>query len=122
MNSPGRIAALTSESTTRPARASVTRSSSMAFTVIVGPPRLRPHWPIRPLRCPQKRGRNSRLGAALRRSSGSTEPSLDSFGEQEESDTHQDHEKDRGVHRRQVIALGQLVDELPEAAEVDQEL
>src|SRR5260370_18121546 len=36
--------------------------------VIGGPPRLRPHWPIRPLRCPQKRGSNSRLGAARRRS------------------------------------------------------
>src|SRR6266567_5559743 len=33
-----------------------------------GPPRLRPHWPIRPLRCPQMRGRSSRLGAAWRRS------------------------------------------------------
>src|SRR5439155_9779804 len=32
------------------------------------PPRLGSHEPIRPLRCPQKRGRNSRLGAALRRS------------------------------------------------------
>src|SRR5437764_1669290 len=31
-----------------------------------GPPRLRPHWTIRPLRCPQKRGRYSHLGAALR--------------------------------------------------------
>src|SRR2546426_3771556 len=67
MNSPGRIAALTSESTTRPARASVARSSSMAFTLMDGPPRL---W-LSPLRCPQKRGRNSRLGAALRRSSAS---------------------------------------------------
>src|SRR5207249_9238078 len=32
-----------------------------------GPPRLRPHWPIRPLRCPHG-GSNSRLGTALRRS------------------------------------------------------
>src|SRR5438552_3812790 len=32
--------------------------------VLTGPPRLR----LAPLRCPQKRGRNSRLGAALRRS------------------------------------------------------
>src|SRR5438034_10232220 len=31
------------------------------------PPRLRSHLPIRPLRCP-RRGRNSRLGTALRRS------------------------------------------------------
>src|SRR5258706_3176287 len=52
---------------------------------LIGPPRLRPHWPIRPLRCPQRgpsalRGgvasrdpaackANSRLGAALQRSS-----------------------------------------------------
>src|SRR5439155_21373822 len=34
---------------------------------LIEPPRLRPHWPIGPLRCPQKRGSNSRLGAALRR-------------------------------------------------------
>src|SRR6266478_6133677 len=31
-----------------------------------GPPRLRPHLPLPPLRCPQKRGRNSHLGAARR--------------------------------------------------------
>src|SRR5437016_12561101 len=31
------------------------------------PPRLRPHWPIRPRRCPRE-GRNSRLGTARRRS------------------------------------------------------
>src|SRR5213082_3337267 len=40
--------------------------------VICGPPRLRPHWPTHlptePLRCPQKRGSYSRLGAALVRS------------------------------------------------------
>src|SRR5258705_11412966 len=38
--------------------------------MLCGPPRLRPHWPIRPLRSalgPQ-RGSNSRLGTALRRS------------------------------------------------------
>src|SRR5438034_1509386 len=34
---------------------------------VIGPPRLRPMWPMRPLRCP-RRGSNSRLGTALRRS------------------------------------------------------
>src|SRR5436309_11769836 len=34
---------------------------------IVGPPPLRPQWPMRPLRCPH-RGSNSHLGTALRRS------------------------------------------------------
>src|SRR6266508_2474744 len=45
-----------------------------SFALIGGPPRLRPHWPIRPLRCPQKRGPNSRLGAARRRSSRTPAP------------------------------------------------
>src|SRR6266540_1150975 len=44
-------------------------NSSMLMTLesitLIGPPRLR----LSPLRCPQKRGRNSRLGAARRRSS-----------------------------------------------------
>ena len=42
------------------------------------------------------------------------------------SDEHahadQDHEADRRVGARQVVALGELVDELAEAAEIDQEL
>src|SRR6266568_2047985 len=40
------------------------RLSFGAMSVTEGPPRLR----LTPLRCPQTRGRNSRLGAALRRS------------------------------------------------------
>src|SRR5260370_6188455 len=48
-------------------------NSSMLMTresiTLIGPPRLRPHWPMRPRRCPQKRGRHSRLGTARRRSS-----------------------------------------------------
>ena len=56
---------------TRPSRYSPRRCASCAATHNLRwrrgnePPRLRPHWPIRPLRCPQ-RGR-SRLGAARRR-------------------------------------------------------
>src|SRR6202171_2046762 len=43
------------------------RPCSARLSTLIGPPLLRPHWPTRPLRCPQ-RGRNSHLGAALRRS------------------------------------------------------
>src|SRR4029434_5197587 len=45
------------------------RMTSPMPRALIGPPRLRPHWPIRPLRCPP-RGRYSRLGTARRRSSG----------------------------------------------------
>ena len=51
-----------------------------------------------------------------------SQPSLEAFGEIEEHDRHQDHEQDRSVRAGQVVALGELVDELAEAAEVDQEL
>src|SRR5439155_6887841 len=40
-----------------------------SITLIRGPARLRPHWPIQPLRYPQNRGTNWPLGAARRRSS-----------------------------------------------------
>src|SRR5438132_1245929 len=47
-------------------------ATTVALTGV--PPRSRPHWtthlPTPPLRCPQERGSNSRLGAARRRSSG----------------------------------------------------
>src|SRR5205085_940375 len=44
-------------------------SRPMTASQLIGPPRLRPRWTTRPLRCPQMRGRNARLGAARRRSS-----------------------------------------------------
>src|SRR6266581_4858133 len=47
--------------------AGATNHHAARLRLTEGPPRLRPHC-IRPLRCPQKRGRHSRLGAALRRS------------------------------------------------------
>ena len=37
-------------------------------------------------------------------------------------DADQDHEADRRIGSGEIVALGQLVDELPEPAEIDQEL
>ena len=50
------------------------------------------------------------------------QPSLDPFGEVEENDRDQDHEQDSAVGPGKVVPLGELVDELTEATEVDQEL
>src|SRR5438105_3278673 len=55
-----RTGELTPAGIVRSARA---KSSSLRLTC--EPPRLRPHWPIRPLRCP-RRGRNSYRGAVTR--------------------------------------------------------
>src|SRR5436190_14388122 len=51
-----------------------------------------------------------------------SEPSFDPFGADEEQYADQDHEADRRVGPGKIIALGELVDELTESAEVDQEL
>src|SRR5438132_7120673 len=48
---------------------SQSRTKTWSCDGIIGPPRLRPGWPMRPLRCPP-RGSGSRLGTALRRSHG----------------------------------------------------
>src|SRR5438034_7733178 len=58
---------MTSPTTSTCAAATRSRQAEN-FTIIERPPRLRPKWPMRPLRCPL-RGSNSRLGSALRRSS-----------------------------------------------------
>src|SRR5215211_570793 len=50
------------------------------------------------------------------------EPSLQPFQNDEDADAHQNNEADRGIGAGQIIALGKLVDELAEPAEIDQEL
>src|SRR3954465_4705396 len=50
-----------------------------------------------------------------------SEPSFDPFGADEKQHADQDHEADRRVSPRQIVALGELVDELAEAAEIDKE-
>src|ERR1043166_4641412 len=60
--------------------------------------------------------------AARVRSGDRSQPSLNSVGEKEEHDADQDDEADRRVGAGQVVALGKIVDELAEAAEIDQEL
>src|SRR5258706_5475945 len=96
--------------------------------VICGPPRLRPHWPIRPLRCPQKRGpsalrggvasRNaaackasSRLGAALRRSSVMHLALEESeLAKRRKPEHGEQHDRQRGRIRRVPEAEPDLVD------------
>src|SRR5439155_22291389 len=56
----------TDNSPARASRESIRSARRIVF--MERPPRLRPHLSIRPLRCPQMRGRNSRLGTARRRS------------------------------------------------------
>src|SRR5262245_7131725 len=57
-----------------------------------------------------------RSAASIHRS----EPSLQSLGEDEHANAHQDHETDRGVRSCKIVALGELVDKLAKAAEIDQ--
>src|SRR5439155_11575521 len=119
--SPDRASASHAASSTRmmATRTTVTRPNPAPTTgpiVTDVPPRLR----LSPLRCPTRRS-NSRLGTALRRSC-RTQPSLNSFGDVEEQHAHQHDKSNRCVSPGQVVALGQFVDQLTEAAEVDQEL
>src|SRR6476620_4289543 len=51
-----------------------------------------------------------------------SQPSLESFGENEDADADQDHEADRRIGAGKIVAFGKLVDELAKAAEIDQEL
>src|SRR4029079_12858377 len=60
--------------------------------------------------------------AAMPRSLDRRQPSLDPFGDDEETDADCDHEADRRVERRLVVSLGEVGDQLAEAAEVDQVL
>ena len=57
--------------------------------------------------------------AVLRRSFVRSQPSLEPSGQIEEHDARQDYEADRAIHPRKIVTLGELVDQLPEAAEVD---
>src|SRR6266576_3154597 len=52
---------------------------------------------------------------------GPRQPSLDPLNDDEEDDAHQNDEADRGIGAGQVVTLGEVVDELAEAAEIDQE-
>src|SRR5437762_14266226 len=63
------------------------------FPLMGGPPRLRPHC-IRPLRCPQKRGRTSRLGTARQRSCALAHALAEQSGgaEDEDQDQHEERE------------------------------
>src|SRR5262245_66131441 len=49
-----------------------------------------------------------------------SEPSLQPLGEHEHANAHQDHETDRRVRSRKIVALGKLIDKLAKAAEIDQ--
>src|SRR6185312_14984793 len=63
--------------------------------------------------------------AAAARTAGSvdrSQPSLKPFHQDEHAHADQDHEADRGVGSRQIVALGKLVDKLPQPTEIDQEL
>src|ERR1700691_3812986 len=51
---------------------------------------------------------------------GRCQPSLGPFGDHEENDADENDETDRRIDARQIVALGQIVDELAEAAEIDQ--
>ena len=51
-----------------------------------------------------------------------SQPSLEPLRQDEHADTDQDHEADRRVGAGKIVALGQLVDELAEPAEIDQKL
>src|SRR5215469_3786024 len=51
-----------------------------------------------------------------------SEPSLQPLGQDEHANAHQDHETDRGVRSRKIVALGKLIDKLAKAAEIDQKL
>src|SRR5262249_1548466 len=87
-----------------------------------------PRWPpTRPgssagWRCAAASPGSSRAGRRGPASVDRSEPSFDPFGEHEEQHADQDHETDRRIGAGQVVALGELVDELAEAAEIDQEL
>src|ERR1700730_12059800 len=48
------------------------------------------------------------------------EPSLQALSEDEHGNAHQDHETDRRVGSRKIVALGKLVDKLAKPAEIDQ--
>src|SRR5689334_24812658 len=50
-----------------------------------------------------------------------SEPSFDPFGADEEQYADQDHEAYRRVGPGQIVALGELVDELAQTTEVDEE-
>src|SRR5438309_7530678 len=49
-----------------------------------------------------------------------SEPSLQPLSEDEHANAYQDHETDRRVGSRKIVALGKLVDKLAKAAEIDQ--
>src|SRR5512132_2294073 len=78
---------------------------TMSTRLLTVPPRLRPHWPIRPLRCPQ-RGRNSRLGSALRRSSRLSDPPAERIGVIEDERRFRGHVRASGDVGQDVAALG----------------
>src|SRR5215510_4400027 len=87
-----------------------------------------PQWPpTRPgssarWRCAAASPGSSRAGRRGPASVDRSEPSFDPFGEHEEQHADQDHEADRCVGAGQVVAFGQLVDELAEPAEIDEKL
>src|SRR6478752_8234815 len=49
-----------------------------------------------------------------------SEPSLQPLSEDEHANAHQDHETDRRIGSRKIVALGKLVDKLTKATEIDQ--
>src|SRR6476659_2469534 len=48
-----------------------------------------------------------------------SEPSLQPLSEDEHANAHQDHETDRRIGSRKIVALGKLVDKLTKATEID---
>src|SRR5450755_2084993 len=78
-------------------------------------------------RAPRRRWQRARRARAAtrqqcaRRSMAWRQPSLEPFGAGEEDDAGRDDEADRTVGSGQVVAFGELVDQLAEAAEIDQE-
>src|SRR5262245_29564955 len=67
---------------------------------------------------PTLRRRMASRGTSVDRS----QPSLEPFHQDEHADADQDDEADRGIGAGEIVALGELVDKLPEPAEIDQEL
>src|SRR6266700_6904615 len=95
----------TDSSPARASRESIRSAKRIVF--MERPPRLRPHLSIRPLRCPQTRGRNSRLGAARRRSYAEL---LEQDGEQGIEHDHQENRLDDRTRRFLADALRRSAD------------
>src|ERR1700752_1057286 len=65
---------------------------------------------------------SAKTGFAACVSAGRSQPSLGPFRGHEEHDADENDEANRGIDAGEVVTLGKLVDQLSEAAEIDQKL